>query len=157
MTRCDDPTCWPIPHSRDDHTPTPTDERDAHGYRYVYDASCPNCRAGTLHAVPGVRADPEDGHDIRCVDCGQTVGPGMVACLTPGAGLYDDRPIDKVTTPDGTVYRPDTWRDLAHAFRTYAQHSPGCAYQPTYPDTATLSCDCAFDVLLDRYDRLGAE
>lgn len=20
MTRCDDPTCWPTPHSRDDHT-----------------------------------------------------------------------------------------------------------------------------------------
>jgi hypothetical protein len=88
-------------------------------------------------------------HDIRCVDCGQPVGPGMVSCMSPGAGRDDQRHAK-------CDFEVRQWRDLAHAFRTYAQHSPNCAFQPTYPDTDATVCDCAFDVLLDRYDRLSA-
>jgi len=49
------------------------------------------------------------------------------------------------------------WRYLTHELRTYARHAPACAYQPTHPESAPATCNCGFDAVLDRYDRLSAE
>jgi hypothetical protein len=87
--------------------------------------------------------------------------------LERGWSIYmDDRegqpldPFPVLAALLGSEYHPftvtDTWRALAHDFRVYAQHAPNCAYRPTYPESGTATCDCAFDVLLDRYDRLSA-
>lgn len=38
--------------------------------------------------------------------------------------------------------------------RTYAQHAPYCAYEPSYPDKPVATCDCYFDAVLQRYDLL---
>lgn len=42
---------------------------------------------------------------------------------------------------------------IAHDLREYARHESGCAFQ----GAAGPRCDCGFDQLLERYDRLSAE
>lgn len=42
---------------------------------------------------------------------------------------------------------------IAHDLRTYARHESGCAFQ----GASGPRCDCGFDELLERYDRLSAE
>ena len=49
----------------------------------------------------------------------------------------------------------DDARAALHEMRVYARHAPLCAYSPTYPDFPVATCDCGFDAVLERYDRLA--
>jgi hypothetical protein len=117
----------------------------SHESRRHREGEHPMSKFKTAPMKDGIRYDDRGQPGLHMHSWKWAAPEGWYFCL--GCGLRQG-----IGASEGRMVN-DLYGDIAHDLRTYASHDSSCAFQGAMGP----ACDCGFDEVLERYDRLCAE